>query len=87
MDFIRLFHFIDKLIDRSDAFAELHLRIAGSVEVSGGIQGVAVHIGEELIDPLLVAFVFLVVGDFLDGEDDVELRPWLSSVFLLHVVP
>ena len=64
----------------------LHLRVLGAEEESGGIQRLGVEVREDGVDQLFQAGILLGIGHRVDGEEHMELRSRRFAVFHLHVV-
>ena len=65
---------------------DLHLRVLGAEEESGGIKCLGVEVREDGIHQLFQAGVLLGVGHRVDCEEHMELRSRRFAVFHLHVV-
>ena len=65
---------------------DLHLRVLGAEEESGGIQRLGIKVREDGVYQLFQAGILLGVGYRVDGEEHMELRSRRFAVFHLHVV-
>ena len=65
---------------------DLDLRLLCPEEEPSGIEGLSVKVREDTVDQLFHLAVLAGVGDSVNGEENMELRPWCFVAFLLHVI-
>ena len=71
---------------RHRAVEDLDLWLLGPEKEPSGIEGFGVEIREDAVDQLFHLAVLAGIGDPVDGEEDVELRPWCLATLFLHMI-
>ena len=71
---------------RHRAVKDLDLRLLGPEEEPSGIEGLGVEVREDAVDQFLHLAVLAGIGNPVDGEEDVELRPCSFAAFGFHVI-